>query len=154
MFADSFCQFMPIRIFASVTLKYWHLHTKFLVIFHLFPFIALHSCTCNTLILAVYELAGVNLAARDICKWSYFFNTFCWIIEMGIFSSSQLLIPRLELRCGCYALLTSYFVVFSFISKTTLLLPIFNSFTLFLFSLMRFSNSWMLLSNYSKDFAI
>ena len=31
--------FMPIRIFANVTLKYWHLHTNILVIFTLLPFI-------------------------------------------------------------------------------------------------------------------
>ena len=82
---------MPIRIFANVTLKYWHLRTNNLVIFNLLPFIVviiklvthkqlylavtlfvccatvpdfnLHSCKCNTLILAVYELAGVPLAA-------------------------------------------------------------------------------------------
>ena len=82
---------MPIRIFANVTLKYWNLHTNFIVIFTLLPFIVviielvtleqlylavtlflccatvpdfnLHSCACNTLILAVYELAGVPLAA-------------------------------------------------------------------------------------------
>ena len=31
--------FMPIRIFANITLKYWHLHTNILMIFNLLPFI-------------------------------------------------------------------------------------------------------------------
>ena len=31
--------FMPIRIFANVTPKYWHLHTDSLVIFNLLPFV-------------------------------------------------------------------------------------------------------------------
>ena len=81
---------MPIMIFANVTLKYWHLHTNVLVIFNLLPFIVViielvtleHLylavtlfvfvqqflilvciCTCNTLILAVYESARVPVAA-------------------------------------------------------------------------------------------
>ena len=117
MFADSYwsCVSPPflcqLEFFsARVTLKYWHLHTNILVIFHLFPFIVviiglvkslsgsdsicvcetvpdfcLHSCTYNTLILAVYEFAGVYLAAGDICKYSYMCNTICLIIEMVIF---------------------------------------------------------------------
>ena len=96
---------MPIRFFSNLTLKYWHLNINILVIFNLLPFIfviieldswtvisghdsicvwatvpdfCMHICTCNTLILAVYEFAG---GASDICKWSYICNTFCWIIE-------------------------------------------------------------------------
>ena len=34
-----FLIFMPIKIFANVTLKYWHLHTHIIVIFNLLPFI-------------------------------------------------------------------------------------------------------------------
>ena len=61
--------------------------------------------------------------------------------------------PQLEFSCGCYALLTSCFVVSSFISKTTLLLPMLNSIALFWFSLIRLSNSWMLILNYFRDFS-
>ena len=82
--------FIPIRIFANVTLKYWHLHSNILVIFNLLPFIVVvidlvtleqlhratlfvfvqqflifvcivaHSCMLH---MAVYEFAGVSLAA-------------------------------------------------------------------------------------------
>ena len=172
--------FMPITIFLCNTIKYCHLHTNILVILNRLQFIVviielvtleqlylavtllvlvqqflIFICivTHVTLISAVYEYVGVPLAEWNICKWSYICNTFCWIIEVVIFFGSQLLIAQLEFRCGWYALLTSYFVVSSFISKTTLLLSMLNSFALFWFSLMRFSNFWMLLLNFFKEFS-
>ena len=133
---------MPTRIFTNVTLKYWHLHAHIHVIFNRLLFIVViielvtlellylavtlfvfvqqflvFVCTCNTLVLAVYEFAGVPLAAWAICKWGYIYDTFCWIIKVVNLFSSQLLIPNLEFRCGCYALLTLNFVVSSFISR-------------------------------------
>ena len=78
-----------LRIFANLTLKYWHLHTNILLIFELLVFIVviielvtleqlymtvcetvpdfcLHSFTCHTIILDVNEFFGVHLAIRDI----------------------------------------------------------------------------------------
>ena len=62
---------MPIRIFANVTLKYWHLHTNILVIFNLLPFIDViielvtlaQLYLIVTLFVCVFEFAGVPLAA-------------------------------------------------------------------------------------------
>ena len=161
--------FMPIRIFANVILKYWHLHTIIIVCFNLLPFIVViiaqvifeelylsvtlfvflnqflivHSCTCNTLILTVYEFASVPTAACDIFMWSYICNTFCWFIEIFHFLFLAADPPAWVLvRLPCPVALV--FAVSSFISKITLLLPMLNSFALFWFSLMRLSNSWML----------
>ena len=73
--------------------------------------------------------------------------------KLVIFFFSQLLNGKFEFRCGCYALLVLYFVVsLLFISKTIRLLSMLKSFALFWFYLMRLSSSWILLSNYFKDF--
>ena len=114
-------------IFEIVTLEQLYLAVTLFVCAQL---VLIFICT---IILAFYELACVPLAALNICKWSYICSTFCWNIEILEKIVSPLLIPQLEFRCNCYTLLTSYFVVSSFISKTTLLLPLLNSFALFWF---------------------
>ena len=84
---------MQIKFLANVTLKYWHFHINIVMFSNMIPFIVviiaqvtienvtssdpicvcatvpdccLHSCTCNTLILAVYEFVCVPIAVSDI----------------------------------------------------------------------------------------
>ena len=105
------------------------------------PDFCLHSWKGNTLTQIVYELACVNLAACYIFMWSLIFNPFVGL-KNSLFS--YLLIPVLEFECCWYALLTFLFVVYSLISKTTLLLQTLKFFAFFYFSLVRLLNTWTL----------
>ena len=114
------------------------------------PDFCLHSCTYNTLILAVYEFAFVHLVAGDICKWSYICNTFGWIIEMIIFFFFSAADPpawvKVRLLCPADLVFCSRFIHL----QDYLVAPNVQLLCLVFIFLMRLSNSWMLLLNHFK----
>ena len=58
---------MPIRIFANVTLEYWHLHTNILVFFNLLPFIVVIVAQVTQLYLAVTLFVFVQQFLIVVC---------------------------------------------------------------------------------------
>ena len=88
--------FMPIRIFANETLKYWHLHTNILVIFNLLLFIVViielvtleQLYLTMTLFVFVQQfLIFVYIVVQVIHKFWLFMNLLVFLYQHDIFES-------------------------------------------------------------------